>query len=139
MGPLTPIKPAVRSLRSAWRALRPSLGFAAHHEPTTEVPPRPAAQRPPRREVKIRVEETPNPHARKLTCSVTLHEGPSLVVSTAADAANNPVARALFAVPGVTGLFLVRDFVTVTRSPAAPWPDLLPRLISVLSDALAEG
>lgn len=136
---VTPIKAPLRLARDAWRALKPALGFPTPPAPYSYVPAPPPPQRPPRRVIAIRVEETPNPHARKLVASVTLHDGPSITASTPDEAARSPVSRRLLAVAGVRSVFLVRDFVTVTRDPAAPWPTLLPRLEAAIQDALNDG
>lgn len=134
-----PIKRALRAARSAWRAALAATGRPAPTPPQTWVPERPAPQRAPRRNVQVRVEETPNPNARKLIADVPVHAGPSRVLQSAKDAASIPVARALFGVPGVASVFIVRDFVTVTREPSAAWNELLPRATQAVKDALAEA
>ena len=42
-----------------------------------------------------------------------------------ADAADTPFAQAVFAAPGVSNLFGVNDFVTVTRLPGADWEPII--------------
>ena len=65
---------------------------------------------------------TPNPDALKFTLDVTLE---SMINVPDAAAADTPFARAVFATPGVTNLFGVNDFVTVTRSTDADWAPII--------------
>lgn len=86
--------------------------------------------------VNVYAEDTPNPNARKFTCSVRVVEKGSLSFNRAEDAAAHPFAAGLFAVAGVKTVFAVKDFVTVTRNPDADWDTLSPRVIAVLQDTL---
>jgi hypothetical protein len=61
---------------------------------------------------------TPNPNAMKFTLDVKLSEG--FNASSVAEA-STPFLRAVFAAPGVAGVFGVNDFVTVTRVADADW------------------
>ncbi|MDP1662906.1 MAG: NifU N-terminal domain-containing protein [Phycisphaerales bacterium] len=69
----------------------------------------------------VRYEPTPNPHALKCVLSGSVSDE-SLPFRTAAAAAAHPLAAALFAVEGVAGLLLHKDWMTVSKSPAAKWP-----------------
>ena len=63
---------------------------------------------------------TPNPNALK--CIVDKPMGAEIrSFRTAADAAGDPLAAALFALPGVTGLLITSDWLTVSKSPEAGW------------------
>ncbi len=87
----------------------------------------------------VTVDDTPNPHALKFTLPVTVNPGPtrSYRTAAAADAANDPLARAVFALPGVTGVMVLNDFVTVTKASTARWSRLRPRVEAVLRQHLA--
>ncbi len=86
----------------------------------------------------IRVEETPNPDARKFVCSRKLVEKGSLVFNDAASAAEVPFALAVFELGGIRTVFATRDFVTVTRMSDAPgWRELQPRIEAALRESLA--
>ncbi len=65
---------------------------------------------------------TPNPDALKFTLDVTL--GTMINVPDAAGA-DTEFSRAVFAAPGVSNLFGVNDFVTVTREPGAEWEPII--------------
>lgn len=75
----------------------------------------------------IRFETTPNPHALKCVLSGRVSEGsrPFRTVEAAgkgADEGGHPLAAALFAVSGVTGVLLCGDWLTVNKAPEAKWP-----------------
>lgn len=86
---------------------------------------------------KVSFSETPNPEAGKFTVDRTLVEGRrGRTVDSPAAAAGDPVAERLLAEPGVRSLFIVADFVTVTKEPDATWGELAPRLRAVLREVL---
>jgi hypothetical protein len=85
----------------------------------------------------IRFQPTPNPNAGKFTVGRTVVEGrSSRSFYNAEQAAQHPVAAALFAVDGVASIFMVEDFVTVTKEPSTSWPELIPRITEALEQAL---
>lgn len=155
------IKPPLRALRSAWRAARGRPSPAAAPAPVApeatpivpEVTTPPATTTPavaapvvtppastappaePRPPLTVRVEETPNPDARKFVCSATLQEGPS-VAALQGDEVRHPIAAALLDVPGVRSVFLVRDFTTITRQQGVPWATLEPAIRAALTRAV---
>jgi len=66
---------------------------------------------------------TPNPDAMRFQLDVTL---PETMNFTSADAAGGDAfAAAVFAAPGVSTVFGVNDFVTVTRLPGAEWDPIV--------------
>lgn len=86
---------------------------------------------------KVKFQETPNPNAGKFTVGRTLVEGRSgLTFDTAGEAKDNPVAARLMAEPGVASVFIVADFVTVTKDDEATWADLAPRVQTALRETL---
>lgn len=87
--------------------------------------------------VKIDVSDTPNPNARKFTCSVTVVEKGSMSFQSADEGAGHPIGKAIWAVPGVKGVFGVKDFVTVTKAEGADWGALTPKLIEAIRAGLA--
>ena len=86
----------------------------------------------------FQTQPTPNPNSLKI---VRADGGPMLAsgmvsATSFAEAATHPLAAALFAVDGVTGVFALPDFVTVTKRPDAVWNALLPGVEAALRDAL---
>ncbi len=73
--------------------------------------------------MRVSVDETPNPDARKFTADKKLSAG-AKSWSSAEEAADDPLGAALFALEGVASVFLVNDFVTVTKEGSASWNTL---------------
>lgn len=106
-----------------------------HGRPEAAAAPAPAPAAT--TDVRIEVGETPNPNARKFTVSITVVEKGSMSFQNAEEAAGHPLGRAIFAVPGVRGVFAVKDFVTVTRDETADWGVLTPKLMDAIRAGLA--
>jgi hypothetical protein len=85
---------------------------------------------------KVKFQETPNPQAGKFSVGRTLVEGRGRTFDSAGEASANPIAARLLAEPGVDSVFIVADFVTVTKSPDADWADLAPRVQKALREVL---
>ena len=51
----------------------------------------------------------------------------------------SPLARRLFDVAGVTGVFLGREFISVTRSPENDWQMMKPVLLGVIMEHFVTG
>ena len=60
----------------------------------------------------------------------------AVTLSSADD--DHPLAGALFAIPGVTSVFAVNDFVTVTKSDNSSWGSLTKPVIQALQGVLGE-
>lgn len=85
---------------------------------------------------RVKFTETPNPQAGKFTVGRTLVEGRGKTFDSAEAARGNPAAERLLAEPGVRSVFMVADFVTVTKDPAADWRELAPRVQAALREVL---
>ncbi len=87
--------------------------------------------------ITITDEETPNPNAWKFTADRVINPGPTRAYYHADAAQDDPLASALFALPKVAGVMIVRDFVTVNKQPAGQWKTLRPKVTAVLQEKLA--
>ena len=86
----------------------------------------------------IRFSATPNPNAAKFTADRTIVEGKSSrSFYDAQQASADPIAAALFELDGVASVFMVADFVTVTKQPDADWSELVPAVTETLERVLA--
>ncbi len=85
---------------------------------------------------KVKFQETPNPQAGKFTVGRTLVEGRGVTFDSPGAARGNAMAERLLAEPGVASVFMVADFVTVTKDPAADWAELAPRVQAALREVL---
>ncbi len=68
----------------------------------------------------VRFDETPNPNALKCILSGPVGDHPRSFRS-AAEAANDPLAAALFGIPGVTTVLINTDWLTVNKRPEVDW------------------
>jgi len=85
----------------------------------------------------VRFTPTPNPNAGKFTLNRKVVEGgASKSFYNADDAAGDLLASALFDIEGVASLFMVDDFVTVTKAPNADWQTLIPRVQAAIEQVL---
>jgi hypothetical protein len=88
--------------------------------------------------MEVRFQPTPNPNAGKFTVGRTVVEGKaSRSFYNAGQAAADPVAAALFALDGVASIFMVDDFITVTKQPSADWSELIPEVTQTLERVLS--
>ena len=84
--------------------------------------------------VDVHTEDTPNPNARKYVISgATISES----FSAAAGAqTNHALAKALVAIEGVSSVFGINDFVTVTKTDDSDWQNLDSTVMTVLKEHL---
>lgn len=88
-------------------------------------------------ETTVRFSPTPNPNAGKFTLNRKVLEGSaSRSFYNADDAADHALAAALFEIEGVASLFMVDDFVTVTKNADAPWESLIPQVQATIEQVL---
>ena len=74
--------------------------------------------------IEVWPEPTPNPNAMKFTLNRTVAEGRSQTYTSPEAAQASPLAKALFEVGGVRGLFFLGNFITVTRQPGTDWASI---------------
>ncbi|MEM9048633.1 MAG: NifU family protein [Pseudomonadota bacterium] len=87
----------------------------------------------------IQTETTPNPATLKfLPGQAVLHSGTADFPSPDS-AAPSPLALRIFAVDGVTGVFLGHDFVTVTKHEAQEWAHLKPGVLGAIMEHFQSG
>lgn len=79
---------------------------------------------------RMHAERTPNPNSIKWVLSSTVDaDGRSAHFTSAPAEDVSPLAARLFAVPGVVGVFLAGNFVTVTKAEDVDWADLAQPLV----------
>ena len=85
--------------------------------------------------VEVSVSTTPNENAMKYTLNCNSIESGHKTYANAEVAEDSPVAKALFAIDGVTQVFLMADFISVTKKPEAKWSNLEAPIIDAIKAA----
>jgi len=85
----------------------------------------------------VRYQPTPNPNAGKFTVNREVVAGTSSKsFYSAEDAADETLAAALFELAGVVSIFMVDDFVTITKAAEMSWEKLVPEAQAVIERVL---
>lgn len=85
----------------------------------------------------VRFQPTPNPNAGKFILNrKSVAGGAAKSFYNVEDAVDHPLAGALFELEGVISIFMVEDFVTITKSPDAVWDKLVPEVQGVIERVL---
>jgi Fe-S cluster biogenesis protein NfuA len=88
----------------------------------------------------IETERTPNPATLKFLPGRTVSESGGIDFASPEAAEGSPLATALFSLGDVEGVFVGRDFISVTKAEgAADWTALKPQVLGVLADHFASG
>lgn len=86
--------------------------------------------------MKILVEGTPNPSAVKFVLETAALGSESRSYFSAAEASDDPLASRIFEVQGVRALFMVDDFITVTRAEDTAWDDIMEEVLCAIREEL---
>ena len=89
--------------------------------------------------IRVETQPTPNINALKFVVNRRLSEGRSRTFRSAEEAAAHPLAARLFAIPGVVQIFVLNDFVTVTRDPSASWEAIATSAARVIQESLGDA
>ncbi|HXZ02076.1 MAG TPA: NifU family protein [Stellaceae bacterium] len=87
----------------------------------------------------IQTETTPNPATLKFLPGCLVMEQGTANFTDPAAAARSPLAQRLLALPGVTGIFLGADFITVSKHDAADWYQLKPSVLGAIMEHFTSG
>jgi Fe-S cluster biogenesis protein NfuA len=86
----------------------------------------------------IQTEPTPNPATLKFLPGRPVLEAGTFEATSALEAERSPLAKALMEVPGVRGVFLAPDFISVTKG-EGEWRDLRPAVLGVVTEFFLSG
>lgn len=87
--------------------------------------------------VDVRFQATPNPNAGKfVTNREVVPGGASRSFFSVEEARGHALAEALMELEGVASLFMVEDFITVTKEPTADWGVLIPQVEKTIREKL---
>jgi Fe-S cluster biogenesis protein NfuA len=83
------------------------------------------------------LEYTPNPNARKFVLKEPLTNGLARSYENAEQAQRDELATKLFAIPHVTNVFYIDNWITVTQDGDADWQNLLREVATPIREAPA--
>ena len=86
----------------------------------------------------IQTEATPNPSTLKFLPGRDVLVGEPRDFRSLEASANSPLATGLFAIPGVTGVFMGADFISVTKD-VTEWAHIKPAILGVIMDHFLSG
>ena len=87
----------------------------------------------------IQTEQTPNPQTLKfLPGKVVMNEGTAFFQSID-KVSNSPLAKRLFDVDGVTGVFFGSDFITITKNDSQDWQVMKTAILGAIMDHFNSG
>jgi Fe-S cluster biogenesis protein NfuA len=86
----------------------------------------------------IQTEATPNPATLKFLPGRDVMDGGTLDMRSLAEAEYSPLARRLFAIEGVSGVFLGSDFISVSKS-QGEWQHLKPAVLGAIMEHFMSG
>ena len=87
----------------------------------------------------IQTETTPNPATLKFLPGQTVLDTGTADFPTPDTGGTSPLARRVFAVDGVTGVFLGNDFVTVTKDDGTAWDHVKPAILGAIMEHFQSG
>lgn len=89
----------------------------------------------------IQTQDTPNPNSLKfLPGQAVLEPGQTMDFPNVASAHCSPLAKLLYRIEGVRGVFLGPEFITVTKADdETDWKLLKPEIFAVIMDFFASG
>ena len=87
----------------------------------------------------IQTQDTPNPATLKFIPGVPVMDHGTADFADADAAARAPLARRLFQIDGITGVFLGQDFVAVTKAETLDWFALKPSILAGIMEHYASG
>lgn len=89
--------------------------------------------------VNIYAEATPNPETMKFVANRMILPNDSADFQTRESALRSPLATALFEKPYVNAVFIMNNFVTVTKLSTSDWSDIMQELRAFMKDYLEAG
>ncbi|MGC6519579.1 MAG: NifU family protein [Candidatus Puniceispirillaceae bacterium] len=87
----------------------------------------------------IQTQDTPNPATLKFIPGVPVMDSGTADFPAEDSAGSSPLARRLFQIDGVRGVFLGGDFVAVTKDEALDWFALKPSILAGIMEHYASG
>lgn len=89
-------------------------------------------------EVKMMIQPTPNPYAKKIICNLDLKSHGKISFSHAEECAHIPLAKALFEISGITQVHFFENAATLTQDGSVSWDEILEKARKLIKSLLPE-
>jgi len=89
--------------------------------------------------ITIYAEATPNPDSMKFVVNKMILPNDSVDYRNVEVASNSPLAIELFKNPIVNGIFIMNNFITLTKSSEAVWPEEIPAIKDFIKNWIETG
>ena len=108
------------------------------NEKTTAKPkPKPKAQPNLKKALKVvRTRETPNPNALQFVINAVILDHGNVSFGNKQEAKDDKMAAALFEKPGVINVYVMENFITVTKDDKTSWVPLKDRVWKTIDDTV---
>lgn len=87
----------------------------------------------------IQTEDTPNPSTLKFIPGMDIMTEGTAHFSSLEEASISPLAKRLFAIDGVSDVFLGSDFVSITKDNGREWFTIKPGVLAAIMEHFASG
>jgi Fe-S cluster biogenesis protein NfuA len=87
----------------------------------------------------IQTETTPNPNSLKFMPGITITGGEPINYTDKEQCSGSGLAKLLFNIDNVSGVFFGADFITVTKEEGANWDLMKPEILVTIMDYLVSG
>lgn len=87
----------------------------------------------------IQTETTPNPNSLKFLPGEIVMQNGTADIRSADEAARSPLAKRLFRLTGIEGVFFGRDFISVTKAESKDWAVLKPLILGLVMDHFSQA
>ena len=84
-------------------------------------------------------ESSPNPSSMKFVANHLLCQGTPVEYNKSSNLTNSPIALKLFQFPFVSGIFISRNFITITKNESVKWGDVVNEIRCFIQDYLRDG
>jgi len=89
--------------------------------------------------VNVYAEATPNPGSMKFVINRMICPNESVDFRKAEEVKNSPLATELFNYPFVNGIFIMNNFITITKASDYEWVDVIPELRKFIKEYIEAG
>ncbi|MHB8483741.1 MAG: NifU N-terminal domain-containing protein [Nitrospiria bacterium] len=83
-------------------------------------------------ETQVRMQPTPNPNSMKFVLNKKIVQSGMEMYNNKTEAEKSPVAKQIFEVTGVEGVFMMQDFISVNKVSSGNWGVIAPQVMEII-------